>query len=67
MGKIAIVTDSVSDIPDDIIKLYDIYVVPLTVDIDGIYYKDGIDIKKRRILRFDKFWEDAKYFTSITY
>ncbi|AFK86742.1 MULTISPECIES: DegV family protein [Thermoanaerobacterium] len=46
MGKIAIVTDSVSDIPDDIVKLYDIYVVPLTVDIDGIYYKDGVDIKK---------------------
>lgn len=46
MSKIAIVTDSVSDIPDDIVKLYDIYVVPLTIDIDGVSYKDGIDIKK---------------------
>nr|WP_231968882.1 DegV family protein [Thermoanaerobacterium sp. RBIITD] len=46
MSKIAIVTDSVTDIPDDLVKIYNIYVVPLTINIDDVSYKDGIDLKK---------------------
>lgn len=46
MEKIAIVTDSLSDIPEDLIKTYRIFIVPLTINIDGASYKDGVDITK---------------------
>ncbi|MGL5693892.1 MAG: DegV family protein [Peptostreptococcaceae bacterium] len=44
MNNIKIVCDSLSDVPKDLIDKYDIEVVPLTVIIDNIEYKDGIDI-----------------------
>ncbi|AIS52576.1 DegV domain-containing protein [Thermoanaerobacter kivui] len=46
MEKIAIVTDSLSDIPEDLIKTYGIFVVPLTINIEGVAYKDGVDLTK---------------------
>ncbi|AAM24709.1 MAG: DegV domain-containing protein [Caldanaerobacter subterraneus] len=51
MEKIAIVTDSLSDIPEDLIKTYGIFVVPLTINIDGKSYKDGVDIKKEEFYK----------------
>ncbi|MGB9779246.1 DegV family protein [Caldanaerobacter sp.] len=51
MGKIAIVTDSLSDIPEDLIKTYGIFVVPLTINIEGKSYKDGVDIKKEEFYK----------------
>ena len=44
MKKIAIVTDSVSDIPDSIINKYDIRVVPLYLNFDDRALKDGLEI-----------------------
>ncbi|QSZ26661.1 DegV family protein [Aceticella autotrophica] len=46
MGKIAIVTDSLADVPEEFIKMYNIYVAPLVINIDGISYKDGVDLSK---------------------
>lgn len=51
MEKIAIVTDSLSDIPEDLVKTYGIFVVPLTINIDGVSYKDGVDITKEEFYR----------------
>lgn len=47
--KIAIVTDSVSDIPDRFIKEYGISVVPLYVNFDGESFKEGVEISADRI------------------
>ncbi len=45
MSKISIVTDSTSDIPIDLIKKYNIKVVPLYVNFeDKSYIDDGVDI-----------------------
>ncbi|MBN1298591.1 MAG: DegV family protein [Actinobacteria bacterium] len=45
MSKIAIVTDSTSDIPKDLIQKYNIKVVPLYVNFENENYSDnGIDI-----------------------
>jgi len=44
MKKIAIVTDSVSDIPSSLVKKYDIKVVPLYLNFDGQSLKDGLEI-----------------------
>jgi DegV family protein with EDD domain len=45
MEKIKIITDSTSDLPLDIIRRYDIEVLPLTVHFGEESYRDGVDIK----------------------
>ncbi|HBG02197.1 MAG TPA: DegV family protein [Firmicutes bacterium] len=52
-----IITDSACDLPDDIVKKYDIDVLPFLIYIDGIEYKDGIDITTKEVydaIRQDK-------------
>ncbi len=44
MLPIAIVTDSSSDIPEDLIKRYHIHVLPMYVGFEGKTYKDGIEV-----------------------
>lgn len=43
MKNYAIVTDSAAGLTDDFIKTHDIKVLPMSVIIDGIAYKDGVD------------------------
>lgn len=42
--KIKVVTDSVSDIPEQLVDEFDIEVVPLRVNFGAVSYKDGVDI-----------------------
>ena len=44
MGRVAVVTDSVSCLPREVVERYRIRVVPISVVIDGKVYRDGIDI-----------------------
>ena len=41
---IKIIVDSTSDIPKDLVEKYKIRVLPITVDINGIIYKDKVDL-----------------------
>lgn len=50
MNKIKIVTDSTADLPPDIIKKYDIEVLPLYVTFNEETYRDGIDINLHELL-----------------
>lgn len=50
MEKIKIITDSTSDLPLEIIKQYDIEVLPLTVHFGEESYRDGLDIKLHEFL-----------------
>jgi DegV family protein with EDD domain len=43
--KIAIITDSTNDLPETLIKQYEILTVPLTIVWDGQQYLDGVDLK----------------------
>jgi DegV family protein with EDD domain len=45
MKKVAIVTDSTSYLPQEYVDSLPIRVVPLTVNWDGVTYRDGIDIQ----------------------
>lgn len=54
MEKIKIITDSTADLPIEIIKKYDIEVLPLTVHFGDESYLDGVDIK------FTEFLEKMK-------
>jgi DegV family protein with EDD domain len=51
MGRIAFVTDSTAGIPVDLVKDYNITVVPLQVVFGGQTFRDGIDITE------DEFYE----------
>ena len=55
MSKIAIVTDSTGDIPQDLIEKYNIKIVPLYVNFgDESFTDNGVDITTKRILRKTK-------------
>lgn len=48
---VQIITDSSSDLPEELIKEYDIRVVPLTITIDDHEYAEGVDIKPLEFYR----------------
>jgi len=45
MAKIAVVTDSVATIPDELVKKYNIYVAPVHIIWDKVDYRDGVDLQ----------------------
>lgn len=54
MSKIHIVTDSTADLSSEQIIQYNIHVVPLTVQIDGKTYTDGVDLQAESFLELMK-------------
>ncbi|MDT8860628.1 DegV family protein [Alkalihalobacillus sp. MEB130] len=50
MMTIKIVTDSTSDLTEDLVKTYGIEVVPLSISVNGKTYLDGIDISKKEFI-----------------
>lgn len=58
MSKIHIVTDSTADLTSDQILQYNIQVVPLTIQIDGKTYTDGVDIEGESFLNLMKSSKD---------
>lgn len=51
MTKIKIVTDSTSDLSDELIEKYDIEVVPLSIHIDGKTYIDRVEISPSEFMK----------------
>ena len=47
MKELKIICDSLADIPKYLVNKYDIEVVPLTIRIDEVDYKDGINISNK--------------------
>lgn len=54
LSNIAIVTDSTSDVTEEIAKQDDIFVVPLYIHYNGQEFKDGIDIQSGKIYEMQK-------------
>lgn len=54
---IRIVTDSNSQLPDDLRSRYDIEVVPIVVTVNGTDYREGVDLDADRFYRF---WDDGQ-------
>jgi DegV family protein with EDD domain len=46
-----LVTDSSCDLPEDLIKRYNIHVVPLVVNIDGESYRERVDISPKEFYK----------------
>ncbi len=51
MGKVHLVTDTVCCLPDNLVKEYDISIVPMSLTINGKPYRDQVDIGP------DEFWK----------
>lgn len=51
IGSVAVVTDSASYLPPEVIARHGIVVVPLTVVIDGREYREGVDIEAEEFYR----------------
>jgi len=54
--KIAVLTDSCSDVPKEYRDKYNMYVVPLTIIYSDAEYRDGIDIQPEEV--FERFSEE---------
>lgn len=63
MKELAIITDTVADLPKEYIKENNIYLVSLYVIVDNQYYKDGVDINTDDI---NKLNEENPEFTGRT-
>lgn len=50
--KVAIVTDSVADIPQILVEKYNIKVIPLTVHFGGKSYQDRVDISNQEFYQY---------------
>jgi len=51
MGKIAVVTDSVANIPTELAEKYDVHVIPLLVIFGRETFRDGVDISPQEFYR----------------
>ena len=60
--KVALITDSTSDIPEHLLESYDIRVIPLHVIWGGETYRDGVDIQPAAFYR--RLVEDLGYPTT---
>lgn len=49
INRVAVVTDSVSCLPRDLVEKYAIKIVPISVIINGQAYRDGIDITPKEV------------------
>ncbi|TDQ42647.1 DegV family protein [Aureibacillus halotolerans] len=50
MQPISIVTDSTLDLPDHLLEMYEVHVVPLTITLDNTSYTDRVDISAHEFL-----------------
>jgi DegV family protein with EDD domain len=51
LGRVAIVTDSASNLPPEVVEKYGITVVPIYLHWDGEIYLDGVDISTEEVYR----------------
>ena len=61
MSKVGIVTDTINCLPEELLKEYDIRLVPLSLSINGRPYRDKVDVTP------DEFWKifpEMKEFTT---
>lgn len=67
MSNIKVISDSLSDIPKDLIEKYDIGIVPLTIRLDERDYKDGIDINNKEFYEKLRNSKDTPKTSQATY
>lgn len=64
---IKIVTDSMSDLPKEIVDKYNIHIVPCSVNVDGIEYLDGVDISNKEFYKLMRTSKEIPKSSQATY
>lgn len=67
MKNLQIICDSLADIPKNIIEKYNIEIIPLTIRIGEVDYKDGIDISNEEFYKKLKEIDDTPKTSQATY
>ena len=58
MNDLKIVCDSLADVPENLIKRYDIEVIPLTIRINDVEYKDGENLSNEEFYKLIKEYKE---------
>lgn len=67
MKKLQIICDSLADIPKHIVEKYNIEIIPLTIRMNEIDYKDGINISNKEFYQKLKELKDIPKTSQATY
>lgn len=67
MSNLKIICDSLADVPENLVKQYDIEVIPLTIIISGIEYKDGQNLTNEEFYKLIKECDEIPKTSQATY
>lgn len=67
MSDLKIICDSLADVPKNLVKLYDIEVIPLTIIINDIEYKDGQNLTNEEFYNLIKECDEIPKTSQATY
>lgn len=67
MSNLKIICDSLADVPENLIKRYDIEVIPLTIRINDIEYKDGVNLTNEEFYSLIKEFNEIPKTSQATY
>ena len=65
--KIKLICDSMCDIPEEIVNKEFVEMIPLTINIDGKEYKDGVDFTKEQFYDILKKCDNLPKTSQVTY
>ena len=64
---IKLICDSMSDVPKEIVKKYDIHVFPARVSIEGKEYFDGVDLTSEEFFKILRNSNELPKTSQVTY
>ena len=67
MSDLKIICDSLADVPENLVKRYDIEVIPLTIIINDIEYKDGQNLTNEEFYKLIKECDEIPKTSQATY
>lgn len=67
MSNLKIICDSLADVPEELIKKYDVEVVPLSISLHGIEYKHGVNISNEEFYKKIRATDEMPKTSQATY
>ena len=67
MSNLKIICDSLADVPENLVKRYDIEVIPLTIRINDVEYKDGQNLTNEEFYKLIKECKEIPKTSQATY
>lgn len=67
MNNLKIICDSLADVPENLVKRYDIEVIPLTIRINNVEYKDGQNLTNEEFYKLIKECKEIPKTSQATY